>query len=513
MSQFTPSTLNDETNELLSDLEIGLSNGDLDALTVASDEKNKIEARILRLASLNAIEKEREIKATAEEFGVPKAAIRRAIKDHEGEIDTKGQGRPIEFQDIEPWPHAIDGVQLIDEACRAIRQYLVLPNGSLEVLALWAIHTHEFRCFNHTPRLAIISPEKGCGKTTTLDVLAELVARPLLSSNATVSAVFRTIEIAAPTLLIDEADTFLKENDELRGILNSGNKRGGQVVRTVGDDYEPRQFSTWGPAAIAMIGRLPETLEDRSVIVSLRRRKPTERVKQFRSERTDELRQVARKIARWTADNREALAASDPDMGTLSNRVADNWRPLFAIAQCAGGEWLATVRSIAVAAQASKRDQSTGVMLLGDSRAIFEARPHSDRIGSNDLAIELAAMEGRPWAEWRNGKAITPAALARLLSPFGILPGTRRNGTDTFKGYLFADFSEPFARYLGDQTVTPSQSNNDGRCDAFQCVTLEKDVTVSKSEKPNNDTHCDGVTVSTGVDPDGWTFNLEGGEL
>ena len=92
-------------------------------------------------------------------------------------------------------------------------------------------------------------------------------------------------QIAAPTLLIDEADTFLKENDELRGILNTGHRRGGQVTRTVGDDHEPRQFSTWAPAVIAMIGRLPDTLNDRSVVISLRRRKPSEKVESFRSDR------------------------------------------------------------------------------------------------------------------------------------------------------------------------------------------------------------------------------------
>ena len=112
---------------------------------------------------------------------------------------------------------------------------LIFDDG-VEILALWALHTHAFESFAHSPRLAITSPEKGCGKTTTLDVLGELVARPLPSSNASVAAVFRIIEMAAPTLLIDEADTFLKENYELRGILNTGHRRGGQVTRTVGDE-------------------------------------------------------------------------------------------------------------------------------------------------------------------------------------------------------------------------------------------------------------------------------------
>ena len=171
---------------------------------------------------------------------------------------------------IEPWPDPINGADLLDEICNAVKRYLVLPEGSAETIALWVVHTHAFQCFEHTPRLAITSPEKGCGKTKTLDILESLfhVHWQLRTTSA---AIFRTIEKAVPTLLVDEADTFLKDNNELRGILNDGHKRGGQTIRPVGENHEPRQFSTLGPAAIAMIGRLPDTLEDRSVSIALRR--------------------------------------------------------------------------------------------------------------------------------------------------------------------------------------------------------------------------------------------------
>jgi hypothetical protein len=298
--------------------------------------------------------------------------------------------------------------------------------------------------------------------------------------------VFRIVEMAKPTLLIDEADTFLKDNDELRGILNAGHRKGGQVTRTVGDDHEPRQFSTWTPAAVAMIGRLPDTLEDRAVVVRLRRRKPSERVKQFRADRTDELKQLARKIARWTADHRDLLAASDPNTENLFNRAADNWRPLLAIADAAGGTWPTIARAVAETSEGLKQDQSARAMLLSDIREVFESRPNKDRIGSTDLAAELGTIEGRPWAEWKNGKPMTAASLAKMLAPFGITPGTRRSGSDTFKGYLFADFKETFASYLGDQTVTPSQPNSDGHCDASETVTVRTDVTLAKSHKSNN---------------------------
>jgi hypothetical protein len=409
-------------------------NSDLDNQTVKIDAANEIQ----RLAKLTPIQYELERQEAAEQLGIRRvSALDKAVKAARAELgDTKGQGRPLELPAIDPWPETVDGAELLDDIVSAVKRYLVLLEGYAEILALWVVHTHVFDCFGHSPRLAITSAEKRCGKTTTLDILAELVARPLPTSNATTAAIFRTIEKAKPTLLIDEADTFLKDNEELRGVLNAGHRRGGQIIRTVGDDHEPRQFSTWTPAAIAMIGRLPDTLEDRSVSIALRRRRPTEKIQQFRSERVQDLKQLARKIARWCDDNHHALAGHDATTGTLVNRSADNWRPLFAIADIAGGRWPEHARTVANAAESAKQDQSKRTMLLGDIRDFFAARPEVDRAPSADLAAALGGMENRPWSEWRNGKPITPAALARLLGPFGITPGTKRDGDTTFKGYL-----------------------------------------------------------------------------
>jgi hypothetical protein len=180
----------------------------------------------------------------------------------------------------------------------------------------------------------------------------------------------------------------------------------------------------------------------------------------------------------------------------LVNRSADNWRPLFAVADVAGGRWPEYARTVAYAAESTKEDQSKRTMMLSDIRDFFAARPETDRARSADLAAALGAMENRPWSEWRNGKPITSAALAWLLAPFGIVPGTRRNGEHTFKGYLRADFAEVFGVYLPDQTVTSSLPNNDGHCDASRNVTQENDVTASKASQANNDGHRDGVTDS-----------------
>ena len=476
-------------------------NNELDTKAIKIDDRNARVAEVKRLSKLPVIEYELERKAAAKKLGIDRLkALDDAVKKARSEIgDTKGQGRPLELPMIDLWPEPINGADLLDEICAVVRRYLVLPEGCAEIIALWAVHTHAFQYFEHTPKLAITAPEKQCGKSKTLDVLECLVASPLRTSNIKSATIFRTIEKATPTLLIDEADTFLNGDDKSRGILNDGHKRGGQTIRLVGENYEPRQFSTFCPVAIAMIGRLPDTLEDRSVSINLRRARTSELIKPLRSDRADDLRQLARKVARWVADHRKVLAAADPTTGTLINRPADNWRPLMAIADIAGGRWAKVTRSIAKSSQAVKQDQSRRIMVLRDIRDFFAANPRMDRVRSAELANALGEMENRPWSEWRNGKPITPASLARLLGPFGIAPGTKRDGDHTFKGYLLPDFADAFAIYIPNQTVTPSQPNSDGHCDASQSVTLDSAVTLLKATQSNNDGQCDGVTVCDGV--------------
>ena len=303
--------------------------------------------------------------------------------------------------------------------------------------------------------------------------------------------------------LTDVGDRCARSRQELRGILNSGHRRGGQVTRTVGDDHEPHQFSTWSPAAIAKIGRLPDTLNDRSVILGLRRRKASEKIASFREDRTEHLAVLARKMARWTQDHGANLAAADPDMRELVNRVADNWRPLFAIADEAGGKWPAQARKIASAAVQATVDQSINVLLFAAIKWIFDGCPGdgeaftpTDRLASFAIVERLKSIEGHPWAEWKNGKPITQNGLARLLGKFEVLSGTIRfHSGETAKGYYRSAFNDVFARYLPSQSVTPSQTNDDGHCDTFQNVTTTRPVTPSETSQTNNDMHCDGVTV------------------
>jgi putative DNA primase/helicase len=341
-------------------------------------------------------------------------------------------------------------VLLLEEIASAFREHLVLEEHQAQAMALWAVHAHALDAALMSPRLALVSPEKRCGKTTALTLMQSLVPRPLSASNITAAALFRTVEMASPTLLIDEADTFLRNSDELRGILNSGHNRSTAfVVRTVGDTHEPARFRTWAAVAIAMIGRLPDTLADRSITISLQRKKSQDRVRRLRLDRDSRFETLRRQAARWVSDNELSLSHWDGDLPSgLHDRAADNWRPLLAIADNAGGVWPERARAAALFLSGRDDEGSAGALLLQDTKCIF-GESSDDRISTATLLSRLHELEGRPWPEWKNGKPISPTQLARLLKPYGISPTTFRIASGApCKGYLKANFTDAFVRYV-----------------------------------------------------------------
>jgi hypothetical protein len=459
------------------------------------------DAELERLAALSPVQYEQERKAAAERLGMRASVLDKVVAKLRPDDESK-QGRAISFPEPEPWPEPVDGADLLTGIADAIRNHVVMSDAARDTAALWALHTHLPDRSLVSPRLAITSPTKRCGKTTLLDVAGRLVLRPLPTAHVTPAAIFRTIEAYRPTLLIDEADTFLRDNDELRGIINSGHRKGGSVLRTVGDDHEPRAFATYAACAIALIGRLPETLHDRAVGVALERRLPSETITPFRPDRAGHLDELARQAARFVKDNAERIGEADPEMPDgIINREADNWRPLLAIADIAGGDWPKRARDALKTAHTAEDDESRLAMLLADIKRAFEDED-TDRLPSSRLVAILVAIEGRPWAEYRRGKAMTQNQLARALKPLGIAPEVIRHGDSTPRGYMIGQFAEAFERYLSlDGAFKPPQRNNVdemGTSGLFQSATRENDVADRKCEKPNNDGLSGGVAVWKG---------------
>ena len=361
---------------------------------------------------------------------------------------------------IEPWPQVVDGANLLTLMTSQLQQHLSLPKTDTVVLALWVIFTHAHDCFPTSPILAIMSPDKRCGKTTPLSCLRHLVAKPLPMSNITSAAVYRAIDQWHPTLLIDEADTFLESNEELRGILNSGHKREmAVVIRSSGENHDPRCFSTWSPKVIAKIGELSATLNDRAITLTLRRKRREEAVARLDDAARATLGDAARMAARWVSDYVHELRNSKVEpMIALNDRAQENWEPLFTIARVAGQIWPSLAKQAAAQANGrmgGREEDGIGSLLLTDISALFQ-ETNEIRLSSVFIVASLARMDHRPWPEFRCYRPITPRQLAQVLRPFDVVPKTIRvSGEETLKGYLLDDFEDAFNRYIDTESVTP----------------------------------------------------------
>ena len=315
------------------------------AETSCPQTQGALDRLVLQLAKLSPLEYDRQRNAIAKKFNIRLETLDREVEKARPSA-SQTSGKDIIFEELDPWLEPVDGAELLNEIVATLYRYVVLPDYAAETIALWIMHTYTFDVVRISPILALTSPEKRCGKTTVMTLLLKLAHRPIQASNISPASLFRATEKWRPTLLIDEADTHLEKSDELRGILNSGHTKDmAFVLRTVGDDHEPRRFSTWAPKAIACIGKLADTLLDRAIHVQMRRKKAGEGVERLKNFDGTNIR---RRCLRWAKDNEKDLKSSDPPIpATLHDRAADNWEPLLAMADIAGGDWPSLARKAA----------------------------------------------------------------------------------------------------------------------------------------------------------------------
>lgn len=411
--------------------------------------------------ALSPFEYDQHRDAIAKKLGVRISTLDGEVhSNRRTDFSAESPGTAIDWPDIIPWPQAVNGVELLDELSTTIKRYLVLPSGAAETLALWIVHTYAHEAAFVSPYLAFTSPEKRCGKTIALELVGVLVPKPLPASNITHSALFRAVEAWRPTLLINEADTFLKRNEELAGILNSGHtKANAYVVRAVlvGDDYEPRRFSTWAPKAIAQIGEMKDTLRDRSIVVTMRRKTREETVEPLRLDKIGEFETLRQKLTRWVTDHFIEIKGIEPEVpGELNDRAADNWRPLLSIADVVGGEWLKKAQQAAkiLSGFSDADNDSIKVQLLQDIHDAFEGAGYPDSISTEDLLKNLNDAKDRPWCEWKKGNPMSARGLASLLKPFGVRSKDDRFEEGVKKGYRFQSLEDAFRRYIPTQSAT-----------------------------------------------------------
>jgi hypothetical protein len=395
------------------------------------------------------------------------------------------------------------GAAMLDELRDAFRRYVVFPTShALDAAVLWSVATHAQRVATHATRLVLTSPERRCGKSRLLDVIAATCHRPLITANATVAAIFRTIVADdPPTLLLDEADSVFTKRpgnegaEELRGLLNAGFGRGRPSIRCVGPQQTPTEFATFAMAALAVIGDgVPDTITDRAVVIRMRRRARNERVAPYRQRRDEEpLQELRDCVAVWVEAHLDELRDAEPYL-PVEDRAADVWEPLVAVADLAGGTWPDVARAAAVALTREQdeadSEDSLGRRLLGDLRDVFGSLGGSVA-SSEELVSRLHGIPEAPWAAFE----FTQRDLSRRLRPYGVSSErvrVPRDGKEVqVRGYRLEALADVFARYLPSQSVTPSQP----QVDPVTLLPPVTDTSVTSASSVTGFTRdCDAVT-------------------
>jgi len=301
----------------------------------------------------------------------------------------------------------------------------------------------------------IRAPEKRCGKSRLLDVIEATCHDPLITVNASAAAVYRAIGTDdPPTLLVDEADTIFgskksaEANEDLRGLLNAGHQRNRPAIRYDANTRSVERIPTFAMAALAGIGHMPDTIEDRAVIVRMRRRGPGETVDPFRLRRDrPALAELAAALRTWLRAHVDQLADAMPWM-PVEDRAADTWEPLVAVADLAAGSWPVRARTAAELLTAEHDDDGgpvpTSAALLADCRGAFG---DAAALPTEELLNRLRHDPEAPWGEY-GPAGLTARRLGILLAEYGIRSANIRfpDGTQR-KGFTRLDFTDAWSRY------------------------------------------------------------------
>jgi hypothetical protein len=375
-------------------------------------------------------------------------------------IDADWESLAAEAERLNPSrlpPHG-GGTALLDRIYSYLGRFVAYPSEAAHVAhVLWLAHTHLMEAWQSTPRIAFLSPEPGSGKTRALEVSEPLVPRPVEAINVTPAYLFRKVgsDAGRPTILFDEVDTVFgpkaKDNEEIRGLLNAGHRRGAVAGRCVvkGKIIETEEIPAYCAVAVAGLGGLPDTILSRAVIINMRRRSPVEVVEPFRRrEHMPEGERLRDELVSWAAEVENSVTGAWPEMPpSIADRDADVWEALLAVADAAGGHWpeRARVAAVALVAASKAGSPSLGIRLLADLRVVFGGH---DQLSTEFILSGLNKIEEAPWGELR-GKPLDARGLSQRLRKYGIKPTTVRIGAQTPKGYRRTDLHDAWLRYLG----------------------------------------------------------------
>ncbi|SEP71740.1 DUF3631 domain-containing protein [Nitrosomonas ureae] len=460
-----------------------------------------IHEAIKRLSLLHPIEYEKVRQTEADKLGLTRITeLDRSVK----QARKQSTENKTPFANTEPWPEPINPALLLDEVSATIRRFIVMDKYQADIAALW-LAVCWFVDVIHTAATALINaPEKSCGKTQLLTLMGKLAPRATQLSGISPSVLFRMIEKYQPTLFVDEIETVLKDNEDLRGLLNAGHTRDSAFVwRSVaaGDDFEPKRFTVWGMKAIAGINaaKLAETVTSRSIVFELRRKKQDEKVDRLRFAEPLLFERLTAQLARFSEDYSNAVKQTRPILpDELGDREQDNIEPLLQVAYVAGDHWPDTATKAALQIfNASRNNQSTANELLADIQEVFETKG-TDKISTADLIALLVSDDEKSWQTYNRGKSLSPKQLANKLKGYGIYSKTVRIGYETPRGYELDQFADAFERYLTKHTSTPPLSATTPQTNIHKALSVADDVADSlpKCNNATNVSHRENVAAT-----------------
>jgi hypothetical protein len=287
-----------------------------------------------------------------------------------------------------------------------------------------------------------------------MEITELLVPHPVAAVNVSPAYLFRKVGCQdGATILYDEIDTVFgpkaKENEEIRGLLNAGHRRGAVAGRCVvkGKTIETEEIPAYSAVALAGLGWLPDTILSRCVIVRMRRRHAGEQVEPYRRRLHAPVGEAIRaKVEAWAVKQSSETVKWLDLPAEIQDRDADVWEPLIAIADAVGGDWpeRARVAAVALVAESKEGEPSLGIRLLADLRLVFG---EADEMASKAIVSALCALEEGPWGDLK-GKALDERGLAYRLRQYEVKSKTIRIGEATPKGYRRADLHDAWARYL-----------------------------------------------------------------
>ena len=431
----------------------GLDDGEIHVTNLQTINHEYAQKQIADLAQLDELTYQLKKRKIAKELGIGTNDLDRIVKQERQGLELAKIATLT--ADIEPYTSRVNGDELAHEILHIVKSHIVCNDAVAIAITLWIFFSWCIDVAYIAPIAWINAPEKRCGKTQLATLMGRMSKRSIMASNVSQSALFRTIERYKPTFVIDEADSFFHGDMDLKNIINCGFSRDNPYVwRCVGDNHEPIPFDVFGAKIISGIGKLPSTVMDRSISLTLRRALPTEKRQRVKDIPKATTETIKAKLARWADDNMDRVATSKPKLPeTIYNREFDTWEILFQIADTLGNDWLKLVTNACLAiTQTDSKEPSENEELLTDIKAIFELQA-VDSMATRDLLTALIGADSdgltKRWATSNKGQPMTDRQLAKRLKDFEIKSSKINKPNETQKrGYYLADFADAFKRYL-----------------------------------------------------------------